>query len=189
MELPPQARPLGITVVAVLMIVFGLAEVLTAFTHNFLSIISTANAPLSTYIGAGIGALYAAGGLLILTMRKRAATLAMLCLIAVVAGRVSMVLTGLYPIDSLLQIISIVVGTAIAVAFTIYIDQVGTCSGGSPRCRSSDSSAAYRPMRPPTISCRRSAWVYRRQKPPDLPVQDAANVNQIADRPDSLCAE
>jgi hypothetical protein len=49
MEHPHQTRPLGITVVAVLMIVFGLAEVATGFTHDFLGIIITANAALSTY--------------------------------------------------------------------------------------------------------------------------------------------
>jgi hypothetical protein len=118
---PHQARPLGITVVAVLMIVFGLAEVATGFTHNFLGIISTANASASTYAAAAIGALYAFGGVLILTMRKRAAILAMLCLVAVVIGRVAMVQEDLYPIDTLAQVISIVIGTAIAVGFAIYV--------------------------------------------------------------------
>jgi hypothetical protein len=121
MEPPHQARPLGITVVAVLMIVFGLAEVVTAFTHNFLGIISTANSSLTTYVAAGIGALYAFAGLLTLTMRKRAAALALFCLVAVGVGRVSMVLTGLYPIDSFIQVVSIVIGTALAVIFAFYI--------------------------------------------------------------------
>ena len=34
-EVVNQSRPWGITIVAVLMILFGLAEVVTGFTHNF----------------------------------------------------------------------------------------------------------------------------------------------------------
>ena len=57
------------------MILFGLAEVRTGFTHNFLSLISTTNIALATYGAAGVGALYAMGGLLLLTMKKRAVVL------------------------------------------------------------------------------------------------------------------
>jgi len=103
------------------MLVFGLAEVATGFTHTFLGIITTANAPLSIYFGAGIGAIYACAGVLTLTMKKRATTLAILCLVGVVIGRVAMVLAGLYPLDSFIQVVSIVIGTAIAVAFAFYI--------------------------------------------------------------------
>jgi hypothetical protein len=116
-----QNRPKGITVIAMLMIVFGLAEIATGFTHNFLGIISTQSVDLSTYAAAGIGALYAVGGLLILTMQKRAAALAMVCLAAVIIGRVSLVLTGLYPINSFLQTFAIVVGTTIAIIFAVCI--------------------------------------------------------------------
>jgi hypothetical protein len=115
-----QSRPRGITVVAVLMILFGLAEVVTSFTHDFFGI-STSRLTLSTYAGAAIGAFYFVGGVLILTRRKWAAALAILLLVADILGRVAMVLTGLYPVNSLLQILAIVIGTSIAAFFAIYI--------------------------------------------------------------------
>ena len=116
-----QKRPWGIMLVAVLMIIFGLAEVATGFTHNFLGLISTTDLMLATYGAATVGALYAIGGLLLLTMKKWAAWLAMVCLVLVIVGRIVLVLTGLYPLTSFLQDISILIGTAIAVIFAIYI--------------------------------------------------------------------
>ena len=61
-----QNRSVGIMVVAVLMIVFGLAEIATGFTHNFLGLVSTVTATASTYGGVGVGALYAIGGCFLL---------------------------------------------------------------------------------------------------------------------------
>lgn len=113
-------RPRGIILVAVLMILFGLAEVTTGFTHRFFGI-STSNAAVFQYAAAAIGGFYVAGGFLILTMRKWAAALAIIFLIADIGGRFALVLTGLYPLGSLQQILAIVAGTAIAVAFAIYI--------------------------------------------------------------------
>jgi hypothetical protein len=114
-------RPLGITVVAILMILFGLAEVATGFTHNFLGLISTAEATASTYGAAIIGSLYALGGVFLLTMKKWAAMFAEISLTVVVLGRITLVVAGLYPINSFLQTFSIIVGTAIAIFFAIYI--------------------------------------------------------------------
>jgi hypothetical protein len=115
------ARPRGITIIAVLMMIFGLAEIAAGFTHNFLGVISTAGGAASTYGGAGIGALYAIGGLFLLTMRKWAAIAAETCLVVVVLGRISLVVAGLYPVDSFRQTFSIITGTAIAIIFAIYI--------------------------------------------------------------------
>lgn len=114
-------RSLGVTIVAALMVLFGSAEVATGFTHNFLGLISTTDATLSTYGGAAVGALYAVGGLLLLTMKKRAARLALACLVLVIVGRIALVVTGLYPLTSFLQDISIIIGTAIAIFFAIYV--------------------------------------------------------------------
>ncbi len=58
-------RPRSITIIAWLMIVFGRAELLTGFTHDFLSL-KTAQGAASAYLGAAIGALYFVDGLLIL---------------------------------------------------------------------------------------------------------------------------
>jgi hypothetical protein len=102
------------------MIVFGLAEVTTSFTHRFFGL-STAQVAISTYVGAAIGVLYAVAGLLILSMKRRAAGLAIVLLIGVIVGRIGMVVTGLYPVDSLKQIFAIVLGTSLVAVFAVYI--------------------------------------------------------------------
>jgi hypothetical protein len=111
MNFVKRSRPRGIIVVVFLMILFGLAEVVTGFTHQFFGV-TTAN---------GATSAYAAAGLLVLIMRKWAATLAIVCLAVDVVGRVAMVFTGLYPVDSPAQTFAIITGTAIVVAFAIYI--------------------------------------------------------------------
>jgi hypothetical protein len=115
-----QSRPRGITIIALLMISFGLAEVITGFTHNLFGI-HTTQGTMSAYAAAALGVLYAISGLLILTMSWRAALSAIALLIAVIAGRIAMVVMGLYPIDSFRQVIAIILGTSIAAGFAIYI--------------------------------------------------------------------
>jgi hypothetical protein len=102
------------------MIIFGLVEMVTGFTHRFLGI-STSTATIFTYAAAAVGGFYVASGLLILTMKKWAAVLAIVLLIADVAGRIAIAETRLYPLSSFEQIFALVVGTAIAVIFAIYI--------------------------------------------------------------------
>jgi hypothetical protein len=111
----------GISIVATLMILFGLAEVMTGFTHNFIGLVVTSMVSLSTYSGVILGVFYFLGGLLIFTKRKWAAIIAIILLAADVIGRIAMVLTGLYPVNSFLQTFSIVIGTSIAIFFAIYI--------------------------------------------------------------------
>ena len=115
-----KTRPTGITVVALLMILFGLAEVVTGFTHNFLGI-STAQVDIFTYSAIALGVFYVAAGLLILTMKRIAAALAIVLLCADIIGRVALVVTGLYPTDTFKQSFAIIAGTAIAAIFAIYI--------------------------------------------------------------------
>jgi hypothetical protein len=115
-----QNRPRGIVVIAWFMIVFGGAEVITGFTHNFFGL-HTTQGMVSAYAGAAIGALYAMAGLFVLTLKKHVAVTAIALLIAVICGRSAMVGMGLYPIDSLRQAIAIVLGTSLAVGFAIYI--------------------------------------------------------------------
>jgi hypothetical protein len=114
------SRPRGIVIVAVLMIAFGLAEVKTGLTHSFFTL-TTAKVAASAYAGVAIGILYAMAGLLILTMKRWAAALAILLLIADIVGRIAMVATGLYPVDSFRQILAMILGTAIVAIFAIYI--------------------------------------------------------------------
>lgn len=113
-------RPVGITIVAVLMILFGLAEVVTGFRHEFFGL-TTAQVKISTDVGVSIGLFYFIGGLLILTKKKWAAILAIVLLGADVLGRIYMVVAGLYPINSFRQTFSIIVGTLLAALFAVYI--------------------------------------------------------------------
>ena len=102
------------------MVLFGAAEVITGFTHRFFGI-STGLGAISTFLASRIGMLYAVAGLLILTMQKWAAALALACLVFVVVGRITLVVTGLFPLDSFEQTFAITVGTGIAAFFGIYI--------------------------------------------------------------------
>jgi len=115
-----KGRPRGITVVAVLTILFGLAEIKSGLTHNFMGL-TTTQAEVSTYLGTSLGVLYIVAGLLILTGIKWAATLAIILLATDVIGRIAMVVAGFYPLNSFLQTFAIVVGTSIAAFFAIYI--------------------------------------------------------------------
>ena len=112
--------PLGIAIVAVLMIVFGIAEIATGFTHHFFGLY-TAEASAYTWAAVAIGGFYAAAGLLVLTMRKWAAALAIVLLAADIIGRSALVAVGQYPLDSPEQTFAIIAGTAIAAVFAIYI--------------------------------------------------------------------
>jgi len=113
-------RPVGITIVGLLMVLFGLAEVATAFTHDFFGI-KTSALNAARYLSALIGVLYAAAGVLVLTMKRRAAALALLLLAAVVVGRVVLVASGLYPTDSAENTLAIITGTTIVAVFAVYI--------------------------------------------------------------------
>jgi hypothetical protein len=113
-------RPRGIIFVSILMVLFGIAEISTGFTGSFAGVISAHTTQSYTLASAAIGSFYAAAGLLILTMRRWAAALAVLLLAADVLGRFALVATGLYPFSGL-DAVGIVAGTAIAAAFALYI--------------------------------------------------------------------
>jgi hypothetical protein len=51
------------------MILFGIVEIVTAFTHNFVGV-STSQGTVSAYSTAAVGSLYAIAGLFVLTMKK-----------------------------------------------------------------------------------------------------------------------
>lgn len=112
--------PRGILIISVLTILFGLAEVATAFSHEFFGI-TTSQSTLATIASAIIGLLYIAAGLSILTMKRRGANLAIILLICDVVGRLAIVAIGLYPMNTLENAFGIITGTTIAVVFAIYI--------------------------------------------------------------------
>ncbi|HYB03935.1 MAG TPA: hypothetical protein VED17_05715 [Nitrososphaerales archaeon] len=113
-------RPTGILLASVLMVLFGLAEVATAFSHNFLGI-TTSQVSAEDYSSALIGSFYVLAGLLVLTMKKWGAYLAILFLIADILGRLGLVVSGLYPLNTVENTFGIVAGTTIALIFLIYI--------------------------------------------------------------------
>lgn len=117
---PVRGVRVRLTICALIMIVFGAAEVATGFRHRFF-MLSTDLAAVSTVVGALTGALYAACGILVLIMRRWSAVASVICLAVVVAGRITMVATGLYPFDSFPQIFAIIAGTSIAAFFLVYI--------------------------------------------------------------------
>jgi hypothetical protein len=102
------------------MILFGIVEIVTGFTHNFVGI-STSTTTIMTYSGATIGAFYSIAGFLTLTVRRWAANAAMVLLVADIVGRVALVVTGLFPLNSTENLVGIVGGTSLAVIFAVYI--------------------------------------------------------------------
>jgi hypothetical protein len=119
-EPPAHTHRLGLRIVASLMIVFGLAEVVTSFTHSFIGI-TTLGQSAVTFTSAAIGMCYVVGGVLVLTLKRWAAVLAIVLLIADVVGRVALVVTGLYPTKSIENTFSIIAGTLLAIFFALYV--------------------------------------------------------------------
>jgi hypothetical protein len=115
-----QNRSLDILIVAGFVMLAGLAEVVTGFTHNFFGITTTSDT-IFTSSAVVIGICYAIAGLLILTMKKWAAALAIVLLGVDIVGRIVLVLTGLYPTVSLKNTLSILAGTIIVAIVVLYI--------------------------------------------------------------------
>jgi hypothetical protein len=115
-----QTLPAGVKVVAALMIIFGLAEIVTGFRHKFFGL-TTSRATVSTLLGATIGTFYFMSGVLVFTKKRKWAKVAIILSIADAVGRIFMVLTGLYAVETGYQVVAIITGTSIVVFFAIYI--------------------------------------------------------------------
>jgi uncharacterized membrane protein len=113
-------RVWDIRIVSALMIIFGIAEIHTGFSHNFFGVTTEPNVA-STYAGAALGLLYALAGGLCLVRKRWSIWAAITSLTVVVIGRIAMVVLGYFPITTAKQIFSIVAGTAIAALFTLYL--------------------------------------------------------------------
>src|SRR5258706_7278346 len=105
-----ETSPLGITIVAVLMLIFGLAEVVTGFRHEFFGL-TTAQVNISTYLGVALGLFYFIGGLVVLTQKKKAAINALVFLCCAVIGRLVHGAAGLYTLSSFLRTFALIVCT------------------------------------------------------------------------------
>jgi hypothetical protein len=112
--------PRGLLVSAILIILFGLAEVATGMTGNFADVVTATPTPAYVLASVSIGVLYVLAGLLVLTMTRLGAGLAIVFLAADVAGRLGMVATGLYPFSGV-DAFAIAAGTAIAALFAAYM--------------------------------------------------------------------
>ncbi len=65
--------------------------------------------------------LFYVAGLLTLTMRRWAATLALVLLCVDILGRIARVAAGLYPVDTARNVFAMIAGTAIAALIGLYI--------------------------------------------------------------------
>jgi uncharacterized membrane protein len=111
-------RDTVLTIVAALMIIFGIAEVIVGFQHTF---VRTTHISVATCLRDAMGVSYVFAGTLILTRKKTAAAVALCLLAAVILGQVAMVVSGVYPTDSVPQLFVIILRTSIACSFLVVV--------------------------------------------------------------------
>jgi hypothetical protein len=113
-------KPRDILIICSLLIIFGVAEIYAAFSHNFFGI-STSKESIAEYSSALIGSFYVVAGLSLIPATRRGAILAVSFLILDVIGRLVLVVSGYYLMNSLENSAGMAVGTLIAVIFAIYV--------------------------------------------------------------------
>jgi hypothetical protein len=116
----PLRRPWHLIVIAGFCILAGVAEVVTGFSDKFFGI-TTSSVPLFTVAVTGIGLSYLASGVLVLTMKKWAASVALVLLSIDIVGRILLAVTGLYPTDTAKNTCSLIAGTMIVAFVALYI--------------------------------------------------------------------
>jgi hypothetical protein len=119
-EATKRGRPRGVVIVATLMVIFGMAEVITAFTGRFLGGISVTTSSEYTIAAAATGSCYSLAGIFVLTMKRWGAGLGIVFLCAELIGRLYLVSTGLYPLSGPDEG-AFVAGSIIAALFALYI--------------------------------------------------------------------
>src|ERR1700678_3402642 len=87
------SRVWDIRIIWALMIIFGIAEIHTGFSHSFFGV-TTEPTVASTYAGAAIGLRYALAGGLCLVRKRWSTWAAIISLTVVVIGRIAMVVLG-----------------------------------------------------------------------------------------------
>jgi len=116
----PLRRPWDLIFVAGFTILAGLAEIVTGVTHTFFGI-TTSRVALFTVAATGIGLSYLASGILMLAMKKRPATVALVLLSIDIVGRILLAVTGLYPADTAKNTVSLIAGTLIVASVALYV--------------------------------------------------------------------
>ena len=106
--------------IAVAMIVFGIAEVVIGFRHEFFGLVTSENMT-TTVIGMGLGLCYLFAGILLLCFNRKTLFIAFILLTIDVLGRFVMMLTGMYSMDTQMQIVGMAGGTTIAIIFAIFV--------------------------------------------------------------------
>jgi hypothetical protein len=116
----PLRRPWDLIVVVGFTILAGFAEVVTGFSHNFFGI-TTSGVALFTVAATGINLSYLASGILMLTMKRWAATAALVLLSIDILGRILLAATGLYPTDTAKNTFSFIAGTLVVALVALYV--------------------------------------------------------------------
>jgi hypothetical protein len=107
---------------SVLMIAFGIAEIVTGIRHEFFGLVTTQDT-ITKIIGISLGSCYLFAGIFLLVYTKWSLNIAFCLLVIDVIGRLIMSFSGMYPIDSIMsmQFVGMFFGTLIAVLFTIFV--------------------------------------------------------------------
>jgi uncharacterized membrane protein len=114
-------RPsLGLKLMSVVMILLGIAKVLTCLHHQF-SLIETPGSAWTTAAAVPAGACYIAAGGLLLAARQQTARIALILMILVVVGRIGWLMANLFPIGTSTQVMDIAANTVLALGFTIIL--------------------------------------------------------------------
>jgi len=113
-----QKRPLGITIIAVLMIMIGIATGIWGFfAHNLFGLVSN-GISIWNYVAAAVGALYVIAGWYLLKVKKWAAIATIVLIFGDITWHIAMILTVDYGKENL---VSALVGPCIALIMAVYI--------------------------------------------------------------------
>ena len=105
---------------SVLMIVFGIAEIRTGFRHEFFGL-TTTQILITSIVSFTLGSCYMFSGIFLMVLRKWSLSVSFVLLIVDVIGRLLMMFSGMYPMDSALQTFAMITGTTIAALFGVYV--------------------------------------------------------------------
>ena len=106
--------------IAIIMIIFGIAEIITGFRHEFFGLV-TEKDTITTIVGMGLGGCYLFSGIFLLCFKKWALFCSFIFLVIDVVGRLIMVIAQMFPTDTARQIVGITGGTVIAFVFAIIV--------------------------------------------------------------------
>ncbi len=119
-EIKAKKKMIDIYVIAILMIVFGIGEIITVIKYNP-SFLTTKNLNISALLALTLGCIYLIGGLFILPQRKWASKITISLITQNIILRIVMLITDQYPTGRLIEIIGYVMGIVIAIFFLSYL--------------------------------------------------------------------